>query len=287
MLGKLHRSDWLRRLVMPLLKAFSRDIAIMHHWVPGASVFLNSYRHKGYWYHGKSREKSTLCLMKEIIKPGDLVVEVGGHIGYFSIFYSYIVGPRGGVIVFEPGANNLKYIKKNISQCGVGMLSSVELIEAAVGECDGEAAFYEENLTGQNNSLVKDFSGLKANKSKAHIEVDVKERKVQVKSVDSIDFTSRPAFIKVDVEGYEWGVLQGAAKTIQRYSPAMMVEVQANREEIFDFLVNQNYRMFDDHMRELKCASQLRMNVFCLHAAKHDGLINNLVMNNGKNGVSV
>ena len=167
------------------------------------------------------------------------------------------------------------------------MLSPVELIEAAVGERDGEAAFYEENLTGQNNSLVKDFSGLKANKSKAHVEVDVKEHKVQVKSIDSIDFSSRASFIKIDVEGYEWGVLQGAEKTIQEYLPAMMVEVQANREEIFDFLINQNYRMFDDDVRELKCASQLRMNVFCLHADKHDALIKNLVMNKGKNGVVV
>lgn len=191
------------------------------------------------------------------------------------------------MIVFEPGANNLNYIRKNMSQCGVGMLSPVELIEAAVGERDGEAAFYEENLTGQNNSLVKDFSGLKANRSKAHVKVDVKERKIQVKSIDSIDFSSWPAFIKVDVEGYEWGVLQGAVKTIQKYSPAMMVEVQANRDEIFDFLINQDYRMFDDHLRELKCASQLRMNVFCLHAAKHDGLIKNLVMNKGKSGVAM
>ena len=185
--------------------------------------------------------------------------------------------PGGGVIVFEPGANNLKYIRKNIAQCGTEVLSSVELIEAAVGEHDGEAIFYEEDLTGQNNSLVKDFSGLKANKSKAHVEVDVKERKVQIKSIDSIDFSIQTAFIKVDVEGYEWGVLQGAAKTIKKFLPAMMVEVQASREEIFDFMANQNYRMFDDYMRELKCASQLRMNVFCLHADKHEKLIRRLV----------
>lgn len=278
MLGKLHRSDSLGRLVMPLLKTSSRDITIRHHWVPGCSVFLNSYRHKGYWYHGRGRETSTLSLMRKIIRPGDLVVEMGGHIGYFSIFYSHLVGPRGGM-VFEPGGNNLNYIRRNIAQCGTGILSPVELVEAAGGEHDGEATFYEENLTGQNNSLVKNFSGLQANETKAHVKVDVKERKVQIKSIDSIDFSSQPSFIKIDVEGYEWGVLQGAAQTIKQSLPAMMVEIQSNSEQIFDFLVDQDYRIFDDHMRELKLASQLNMNVFCLHANKHDELIDRLVAN--------
>jgi FkbM family methyltransferase len=197
---------------------------------------------------------------------------------YFSILYSHIVGPQGGVMVFEPGGNNLEYIRKNIAQCGTGSFSPIELSEAAVGENDGEKTFYEENLTGQNNSLVKDFSGLQANEIKAHARADINERSVKVKSIDSIDFSTKPDFIKIDVEGYEWGVLLGATQTIKKFFPAMMIEVQANKEEIFDFLTNHGYRMFDDHKRELKYLSQLRMNVFCMHATVHNELISRVFL---------
>lgn len=134
--------------------------------------------------------------------------------------------------------------------------------------------FYEEDLTGQNNSLVKDFSGLSNNLKSAYVEVNVKTRTVSVRAIDS--FGLEPAFIKIDVEGFELGVLQGARQTIARSLPVVMVEVQADHKDIFEYFESLGYLMFDDMMRELQKPGELRMNVFCLHKTAHAELMKQL-----------
>ena len=266
--------DWLRRIVMPIIKIVSMDVAIRHHWVSGAKVLCNSYRHKGYWYHGKDRERQTHSLMSEIIRENDLVLEIGGHIGYFTIYFAHLAGPGGRVIVFEPGSNNLPYIEKNISQAGSGTLAKVELIRAAAGLQDGEAILYEEDLTGQNNSMVRDFAGLKENMDRAYVETKVRAQKVPVRAIDSLSIS--PQFIKIDVEGFEWSVLQGAVVTIEKHSPVLMVEVQADREDIFSFFTARDYLMFDDMMQPLRVSGGLQRNVFCFHSEAHLELVERL-----------
>jgi len=250
------------------------DVTIRHHWVPGAKVLLNSYKHKGYWYHGKERERQTLSLMSEIIRENDLVLEIGGHIGYLTIFFAHHAGPRGKVIVFEPGSNNLPYIEKNVSQAESSTLAKIELIRAAAGILDGEALLYEEDLTGQNNSMVRDFAGLRANMGKAYVETQVRPNKVPVRAIDSLSVS--PQFIKIDVEGFEWSVLQGAVATIETNSPALMVEVQADRDEIFSFFRGRGYLFFDDMMHSILAPAGLQRNVFCFHSDAHRELVERL-----------
>jgi FkbM family methyltransferase len=84
-------------------------------------------------------------IFKKLINTGDTIVEVGGHIGYVSLYFSRLVGPKGKVIIFEPGSNNLPYIKQNIRQNG-DSTRNIQLIEAAVGKNKGEAIFYEDLL---------------------------------------------------------------------------------------------------------------------------------------------
>ena len=270
----LYKVQWLRRLAIPLLKTAAVDISVRHHWVPGARIKLNSYKHKGYWYHGKKREHRTLTLISKLLEKGQTVIEVGGHIGYFSLFFAHFTHPNGKVIVFEPGSNNLPYIRKNITQAGSHNLSAVELVEAAAGPSDTEMTLYEEDLTGQNNSLVKDFSGLSNNLKQAHVQANVKPRTVSVRAIDSLGIA--PAFIKIDVEGFELGVLEGARETISNSFPVVMVEVQADHKDIFEYFERLGYLMFDDSMRELQKPDELRLNVFCLQETAHAELIERL-----------
>src|SRR5690349_12289207 len=109
---KLNEIGLLRRILIPLLNRWSPgDITLRHHWT-GESVRLHSFRHKGYWYHGRRREEETMRLFSQLLKPGDSVIEVGGHIGYISLYFKALV-EHGDVFVFEPGANNLPYIRQN------------------------------------------------------------------------------------------------------------------------------------------------------------------------------
>ena len=97
---KFHRITSLRRIALPLLKFFNCDIFINHPWT-GDRFKLSVYEHKGYWFHGKNREYDEM-IVRLFVVSGANVLEVGGHIGFTTLF-SRLVGSSGRVVVFEPG----------------------------------------------------------------------------------------------------------------------------------------------------------------------------------------
>jgi FkbM family methyltransferase len=253
----------LRKTTLQLLKAFQRDMNIRHHWVSGRRLVLNSYLHKGYWYWGKKREFNTMLLFSRIIENGMTVAEVGGHIGYLTNYFSFLVGSSGKVIVFEPGSNNLPYIRKNIQGLG-----NVTLVEKGIGEKSEELMFFEDSLIGQNNSFVANFEGLHENEKAAFTHAQINNRKVTVISLDSFFSAEAPDFIKIDIEGYEYFALKGSMNTFKS-QPIVMVEVQANREEIYAMFNVLIYMMFDENRAQAKVPQNLNGNMFCLHKTKH------------------
>ena len=111
----LYQNKRLRSFIIPFLKKLNLgNIHIKHHYT-GTKFKLDAFTHKGYWYHGKNREKVQMDIFKMIINEGDTVFELGAHIGYISLYFSKLVGPSGKLYVFEPGANNLPYTRVNIS----------------------------------------------------------------------------------------------------------------------------------------------------------------------------
>lgn len=274
---KMYNIQFLRRAGIPLLKFFAFDIKIKHHHIKNIRISLNTFQHKGYWFHGKQRESKTMLLFKDLINLGDTIVEVGGHIGYISLYFSHLTGPRGKVIVFEPGSNNLPYIKKNIMQNG-GSTRNIQLIESAVGKNKGVAIFYEDLLTGQNNSLVKDFDGLKTNQKNSFVKTAVYQRQVEVIAIDDLFLEHRIHFIKIDIEGGEWPAIQGAANTIRNYYPLLMTEIQANRDDIMDFFQALNYIGLNENRQRITSSKNLNGNIFWLHQDQHKLLITSILI---------
>src|SRR5262249_12209411 len=109
----IHRVRAVMRLVLPMMRKLDLgDITIRHHWT-GDALRLHSCRHKGYWYHGKRREYATMEVFSELLKSRDFVVEIGAHIGYVSLYLAHLIGREGRLVVFEPGPNNLPYLRRN------------------------------------------------------------------------------------------------------------------------------------------------------------------------------
>ena len=99
-----------RRAGLKILKAVGRDFSIDHHWVRGHQLRLHAYKHKGYWWHGKRREKPSMLAAQKLLRADDTVVEVGGHIGYLTSWFAHLAGPNGNVLVFEPSDENYEYL---------------------------------------------------------------------------------------------------------------------------------------------------------------------------------
>lgn len=232
---------FMRKIALKILERVNPgDIHIRHHYTQD-KIKLHSFRHKGYWFHGKNRERATTDRFSEIISADDVVIEVGGHIGYMSLLFSQLVGEQGSVIVFEPGINNLPYIKYNAS-----LRSNIAIEEFAVCDKIGETTFYLENLTGQNNSLLQDYEVLNRNIAAASIETTRQCVTVQTLTLDHFVETRQicPNFIKIDIEGAEYVALCGATKSLTEMRPALMVEVTENSRQVLELLHSKKYRVF-------------------------------------------
>jgi FkbM family methyltransferase len=237
---------WIRSWILKLLKFLQRDITIKNPYTKD-DLFLNLYRHKNYWYFGKDRERATMIRFSQLVSIGSSVIEIGGHIGYISQYFSMLVGKAGSVTVFEPGSNNIRYISKNVE-----LLNNVCLVEKAISDKTGHAMFYEDNITGQNNSLLDNFKGAEYVALSQGLVLKRNERIVEVISLDdyleSVHGTCD--FIKIDIEGFEFFALQGMSRSIGRCK-ALMVEVTSNQEEISIFLKNNNFTLQDPEGRIL------------------------------------
>jgi FkbM family methyltransferase len=205
-------------------------------------------------------------LFSELISSGDTVVEIGGHIGFITQYFSHLVGTEGKVLVFEPGDNNLPYLRTN-----TGKLTNVSLIEKAVSDFDGTVHFYLEDLTGQNNSILKDYGAFAQNEKAANTKAKKETREVESIRIDSFlrDAASFPTFIKIDIEGAELPALQGMSNLLLTNPPILMVEVTENHKQVADFLCKLGYCLYSPDSRIQFDRDQVSGNVFCLHSTTH------------------
>lgn len=254
----------LRKVVIGALRRFNPgDISIRHHHT-GERMTLHSFKHKGYWYYGKRRESESMALFARLVRPGDTVIEVGGHIGYLSLYYAQLVGPEGQVIVFEPGPNNLPYARANLHG-----KSNIRLVETAVADFCGKASFYVEEYTGQNNSLLSDYSRFDDNLSEAGIGAQMEKSVVEVDCTTLDEFAAKlamppPSFVKIDVEGVELGVLRGMQGMLRAGSPALMVEVTEQASAVYELLTSAGYEAYSERGTPIRGAADVRENTFWL-----------------------
>lgn len=261
---RLVSQDRVRSVAIPLLARFNPgDITIKHHWT-GDPLRLHSFHHKGYWFHGRSREAETLDMFRRLLNPGDRVVEVGAHIGYFTILFSRLVGPGGQVTVFEPGENNLTYLRENTRG-----LSNVTIREAAVGRTVGVADFYVESISGQNNSLIEGYAGLESTAAAAHLDPGVRVVQVPVTTLEAIaDELGDVDLVKIDIEGAELDALRGSAGWIATQRPMLMVEVTLRNTEVADLLRSLGYLLLSPEGALIE-SEPPSGNVFALHEDDH------------------
>jgi FkbM family methyltransferase len=159
-----------------------------------------------------------------MIQKGDVIFECGGHHGCSAILLSNWVGPDGKVITFEPLRSNFEILEKNVR---LNSLSNVVPKMEAVGAKAGTITFDEA------------ISGISSN---------AKGVAVRVSRLDDYGYLN-PTFLKIDVEGFELQVLQGA-KAILARRPKLEIEVHAELlhqygasvEDLFRLIDMRNYR---------------------------------------------
>jgi FkbM family methyltransferase len=147
-----------------------------------------------------------------LLAEGMTVIDVGAHVGIYSLLASAKVGASGKVVAIEPSPANARLLKRHLS---VNQCRNVEVIEAAVADKLSRVIFrYRPNATDPGsfaNSMAYDISGENAD--------------VQVMTLDDICHHLSPAIIKIDIEGAELLALRGAKQSLLRHRPTVVVAV--------------------------------------------------------------
>ena len=201
---------WLARLVRAPLQMVPghRPLRVLSGPLRGAAWIPRSATH-GCWLG--TYERATQALFSRQIVPGDVVFDVGAHVGFYTLLASRLVGPQGRVIAFEPLPRNVDLLERHLAY---NAASNVTLVKAAVGERSGEDRF---DTTGEPSMGALAEEG----------------ELVQLVSID--DMVERgevppPRLIKIDVEGAESRVLQGAAATLAKHRPVLLLAAHGWRQ---------------------------------------------------------
>ncbi|TCH99798.1 FkbM family methyltransferase [Roseococcus sp. SYP-B2431] len=164
-------------------------------------------------------EIATVRAVRQILRPGDVVVDIGANIGYFSIRFSQLVGPGGSVFSFEPVPTTRARLLRNIAENGCG---NVTVCPVALMDRAASVTIFETESHG-----VAGLRELSENTT-AH----------PVEGVRLDDYLSPPKpvrLIKIDVEGAERLVLQGGEGLIARDRPHIVLEKDAPALKAFGY----------------------------------------------------
>lgn len=165
-------------------------------------------------YIGRSLElygeysEGEMEILRQVLRPGDVVMDIGANIGTHTVFFARVVGPGGAVLAFEPQRLVFQTLCANVA---LNSLVNVWCHNAAIGENTGTIIVPTLDPWTPNN-----FGGLALGMHPAGDPVPLLR-------ADSIPLP-RCRLMKIDVEGMELPVLRGAAGIIERHKPILYVE---------------------------------------------------------------
>lgn len=144
-----------------------------------------------YPFFKKNQDKHEIELLNEHIKPGDVILDIGANIGFYTKILSKLAGDAGKVYAFEPDQTNFSYLKQN-----AGHLKNVVLINKAVSDTTGKITLYQSELLNVDHKTYPTENYT----HKTEIDCTTADDVIENKKVD---------FIKIDIQGFEYAAFLG------------------------------------------------------------------------------
>ncbi|PIQ48594.1 MAG: hypothetical protein COW03_09430 [Cytophagales bacterium CG12_big_fil_rev_8_21_14_0_65_40_12] len=198
-----------------------------------------------YIYQHKIWEKNITKHFTQTVKPNDVVIDIGANIGYFTLLSAMLTGNQGSVHAFEPQKEIYSALTENIS---LNNLSNVITNNLGLGSKSGTLTLTQMPGNRGGGRILEN-----------QVQQGISE-KVKVISLDQYVENHQIGeinFIKIDVEGFEYEVLQGANRVFSKLKPSCLFEFSpdiwkknemdwiSKSNELLTFFLEKGYNLQD------------------------------------------
>jgi FkbM family methyltransferase len=227
--------------------------------VQGHKMYLDQNDGMALSVRGLYEPVETGLFNKEIAK-GDVVVDIGANIGYYTLIAARLVGPDGKVFAFEPDPTNFGLMKKNVEMNGY---QNVVLVQKAVANNTEKIKLYLSEENKGDHRIYDPHDG------RTSIEIDA------IRLDDFLrDHGERVDFIKMDIQGAEGGAIQGMPLLLQRnrrlkviseFWPFGLKQFGADPAGYIDLFAKQGFTLYeiDERRRAVRPADVSRIMETC------------------------
>lgn len=224
----LRKWKFLKRVQDAIVPLFVPESVV----IDGLTVFLD----KRDYLHLSNRpfepfESKTIL---DNVKEGDVVIDIGANLGFYTLFLARKVGPKGKVYAFEPDTEMFALLKKNVKANG---FKNVKIFSLAVYDRNRHLSF-----SGYSSDVDSGFVSKEG------------RRKVKAVCIDSLFANKRVDFIKMDIEGSEGMAFKGMLKTARKnpgirivteFFPHLLKNHAVNNIRFYDLLKKEGFKLWD------------------------------------------
>jgi len=219
---------------------------------------------KLYLLYKSKIESFDLEFLKNYLKGTITVIDVGSNVGYFTISIAKYLDSTSKILSIEPSEQNIIRMKKVLKHRTI--VQKIEIVKAGASDSNNVGYLKIDQKNPSNNQISS-----------------IKEGCVEIKllTLDSIcSGIGDIGLVKIDVQGYELKVLQGATKLIAEQLPILLIEIDNRISSLlalnlWDFLTQHSYFIFliDGKKKTLtrqEIAGQKGyFDIFCIHKSKY------------------
>jgi FkbM family methyltransferase len=187
-------------------------------------------------------EWNNVQLLWTLMKPGTWMLDVGANIGLMALPILHNV-PESKVLSFEPSPNSAPWLERTIA--GSGYRNRWRLVAKVAGASPGQATFFVSPRQASYLDGVVDTNRVEGGSS---VTVDATTLDAEWHALGNPEVS----LLKIDVEGWEFQVLQGASELLNKQRPSILLEwnavnlraTQVAPEAILEFANSANYSLF-------------------------------------------
>ena len=182
----------------------------------------------------KIYEPNQTEIVKKYVHEGDIVIDIGAHVGYYTLLMAQLVGENGKVYSFEPDPVNFQLLKKSVEING---FENVVLIQKAVSNITDKVKLF----LGDDDSAINRIYDAKLGDAKESIDVESVTIDENFKENDEL-----VNFIKIDSEGSEIKIINGMKQFLSRNQELVMMT------EFFPFLIKKSGDEPNQYLKSLE-----------------------------------